>query len=476
MRAFTPLPSRGGSIFITAFLCVLVLGLALPLALAPPVGAAPASLSSASPGAPEIPEAWHIEGKGRIPSGVPGTGEAGITRMPPPDPRQELFDVEHYDIDLVVDLAGESLMGSVTITFSGIDQSVNEIVLNFLDTMTITEVLWLGFFNMNLDYVRENEDLVSIDLPFSVPTWWQSQVTVYFEGSPQPDGIYGFRFSQTPGGAPIAASLSQPWSARSWWPCKDDPRDKATFTATLHVPAGVTAVSNGYLGTSQNPAKSNARKHLSDDPIWQSMLERNGYSKQLDQTFTWHETHPISTYHFSVTATNYEILQQVYTFGGENLDIIHYVYPELVEEATADFAILPDMMDFCIERFGPYPFPGEKYGMAVFDWDGAMEHPTCTSYGSVLVTGDGFYESIIMHELAHMWFGNLITCSDWTHTWLNEGFATYTEALWAEHQNGFSGLRDFMAERSDFTWWDSPLVRDPNNPDPWYYFANMVYH
>jgi hypothetical protein len=129
-----------------------------------------------------------------------------------------------------------------------------------------------------------------------------------------------------------------------------------------------------------------------------------------------------------------------------------------------------------VVSFGPYPFPDEKYGMTMFEWDGAMEHPTCTSYGSILVTGDNHYDTIVMHELAHMWFGNLITCSDWTHTWLNEGFATYVEALWAEHLYGPEGLHQFMASRASFTWWDEPLVRLPDDPDPWYYFQNMVYH
>jgi hypothetical protein len=98
------------------------------------------------------------------------------------------------------------------------------------------------------------------------------------------------------------------------------------------------------------------------------------------------------------------------------------------------------------DRFGPYPFPGEKYGMAEFSWGGAMEHQTLTSYGEYAVDGWDTNDWIVAHELAHHWWGNRVTLASWEHIWLNEGFARFSEALWYESLGGIKGYRDWMRE------------------------------
>jgi aminopeptidase N len=215
----------------------------------------------------------------------------------------------------------------------------------------------------------------------------------------------------------------------------------------IQVPPGLTAVSNGV------------------------------FQGEDRHTYSWLEWMPIPTYLVSLAVSEYNELQGTYEGSAGQIDLHHYVFPELVAEAQSDFAILPDMLDFCGDLFGPYPFPGQPYGMALCQWDEAMEHPTTVTYGHVLVTGDGQFETILMHELAHMWFGNLITPVDWTHIWLNEGFATYAEALWAEHKYGFPGLRSFMVQHDwGHNYGNDALVRNPSWDSPAYYFRPIAYH
>jgi len=99
------------------------------------------------------------------------------------------------------------------------------------------------------------------------------------------------------------------------------------------------------------------------------------------------------------------------------------------------------MIEFYAEVFGEYPFIEEKYGMTHFTWGGAMEHQTNTSATS---SWFGFDRYLIAHELSHQWWGDYITCQDWQHIWMNEGFASYSEALYAEHLGGTSALHSYM--------------------------------
>jgi aminopeptidase N len=148
------------------------------------------------------------------------------------------------------------------------------------------------------------------------------------------------------------------------------------------------------------------------------------------------------------------------------MPVEYYVYPNDRAKAEIDFAPTVPMIQFYDSLFGDYPFLDEKYAMAEFQWGGGMEHQTCTSYGSGLLTGTNSNDDIIAHELSHQWWGDMITPAEWRDIWLNEGFATYCEALWFEHIDGRQEYFDSMDD-----------LRDPFGPfDGTVYDPDYVYH
>jgi aminopeptidase N len=388
------------------------------------------------------PQASLIEGK----SPADDFNLLSSAGMPELDPLQNLYDVLHYELNLQIDPNFGWVAGKVVIIFQAQSEPLDRVVLDFVDEMTPSAINVTHPYPGTATFTHANDRITAL-LPEPIGPWQIGRVEVQFWGKPTPGGLFGYQVDVTDAGRPIVATVSQPWSARSWWPCKDDPRDKATVATHITVPEGLTAVSNGI------------------------------FSGLVDRTHSWVEPLPIPTYLVSLAVSEYTELHSTYNGSAGRIDLNHFVFPEIAEEAEADFAILPDMLDFCGDLFGPYPFPGQPFGMAMSQWDEAMEHPTAVTWGHVLVTGDGQFETILMHELAHMWFGDLISPEDWTQIWLNEGFATYAEALWAEHRWGRTGLVSFM---NNHDWGHGyptdSLIRNPSSSYAPYYFRTIAYH
>jgi aminopeptidase N len=244
----------------------------------------------------------------------------------------------------------------------------------------------------------------------------------------------------------IAYTMSETSFARNWMPCNDQPDDKAYFEVTVLTPPDlpIVAVSNG-LGSLQT---------TTDSRTWH-------YSSQ----------YPMATYLMQVTASEFEMHQDSYakvTNPNISIPIFYYVWGEDWTSDTTDggaynaensFQNTSAMMGVYAKLFGEFPF--ESYGMVAvqpFDF-GGMEHQTMTSINRTWLRG--WYETGIAHELSHQWIGDLMTCATWYDIWLNEGGATWSEALWVESYAGSSGYDDYLGYTAYSYFRDTSLYQIP---------------
>ncbi len=349
---------------------------------------------------------------------------------------QEDYDVHYYDIDIEIDEGPETVAGSVVVRATSTIEGLSTVILDLYDNMTVDSVEHDG---APASYTHSS-DVITVTLNGAVNTGGDLELEITYHGAPVDDAL---NFS-THDGTPIISSLSEPIGARQWWPCKDTPADKAdSARIALTVDDAYIAVSNGMLVSEVD----------------------NGATK----TYTWFESYPITTYLISVAITNYSSWTDYYTYGRGTMPIENYVYPEHYSNAVEDLNITAEAIGALVEVFGPYPFLDERYGHAVFPWGGAMEHQTCTSYGRVLIRGDHYYDWILVHELGHQWWGDWVTCETWDDIWLNEGFASYSEALWFEHVGGELEYDDYVDSYDAYGYFDGPIY------DPWSTFNRTVY-
>ncbi|UCD36758.1 MAG: T9SS type A sorting domain-containing protein [Fidelibacterota bacterium] len=326
-------------------------------------------------------------------------------------PAQDYYDVSYYRIQLDIHTADSTVAGTVTMNAVSRIIGLDTVVLDLGANMTVENVgADAGGYSRDGNLLKVGLTGVrNEDEPFTI--------TITYHGQPVPGGLGTFAFN-TQNGTPMVWSLSEPYGARIWWPCKDTPGDKAdSVDIILTVPDSLTAVSNGALRSNVN----------------------NGNGTR---TFHWHESYSISTYLVSLAITNYETYTDWFHHSpGDSMEVTLYYYPGTLDQPQTQLTELLGMLTYFHDVFGPYPFITEKYGIAEFEPGGGMEHQTITSQGTFLST------YLTAHELAHQWWGDKITNANWHEIWLNEGFASYGEAMYYEHIGGADVLRENMAAK-----------------------------
>jgi aminopeptidase N len=320
------------------------------------------------------------------------------------------YDVTYHKLEFTVNPNVKFISGIVTTTYTALSSMTN-ITFDLANELTVTTVKRNG---ANLTFVQNGNNELVVTLPSVQATGASATLEITYSGVPPNNGFFAF-VKSTHAGIPIIWTLSEPFGARDWWPCKQDLNDKiASIDVYITAPSQYVSVSNGLeIGT----------------PVV------NGSTK----TTHFKHNYPIPAYLIAIAVTNYTVINQTVGTGANQFPIVNYVYPETVDATlTSQLNQTPLIMNFFQNTFEPYPFINEKYGHAQFGWGGGMEHTTVSFMSN-------FSRSLIAHELAHQWFGNKITCGSWNDIWLNEGFATYCASMVIEN---FDGQNAFISDKT----------------------------
>jgi aminopeptidase N len=355
---------------------------------------------------------------------------------------QSEYDAKYYKLDLNLNDTTQIISGSVYMYAQALVNSFVNLELNFFDNPQMyIDSIKTNYSSLTFSWYSDIIH-ITLDHPYNQEPF---DVTVYYHGHPLEGGLQSFDWSShgSPS-VPVISTLSEPYFAQAWWPCKDMPIDKAdSADINITVRSDLIVASNGLL--------------------------REVIDHGTTKTYKWHEKYPITTYLIMIATTNYTIFSNWYhpIAGPDSMEVRYYVYPEYLSQAQSLYPVTPSMIQFYANTFGEYPFVEEKYGMAHFTWGGAMEHQTCTS-----ILYSWYSEYVIAHELSHQWWGDYITCQNWHHIWLNEGFASYCEALWYEHLSGIGYYHTYMGYMK-FTSGGTIYIQDTTNVN--IIFGNIVY-
>jgi len=318
-------------------------------------------------------------------------------------------EVLHLALDVTPDFKQRTVQGKATIVFKPIINPIHEIRLDGVDlsveSVTSTE---------RVQAFQVTEDKVIVTFVDELPPNKEASVTITYHAEPT-EGLYfrtpemGYKEGDT-----HLFTQGEEIEARHWYPCFDSPNMKFTSEITCRIPEGMTSISNGRLVSEEkDPTTGLVACH-------------------------WSQEKPHANYLISLCAGYFKKVEDKF----RDIPIAFYTPASEINEAQTSFRDTKDMLTFFEKEIG-VPYPWAKYSqVCVNDFvEGGMENTSCTTLTDNTLFTDATEnirnsEGLIAHEMAHQWFGDLVTCKDWSQIWLNESFATYYETLYNEHKNG----------------------------------------
>ena len=363
-------------------------------------------------------------------------GAAGLGDTLYPQLGNSGYDVQHYTIELTVDVLSNTITGTTTIS-ALTTAALTSLNLDLLG-LTVDEIVVNG---APATFTRSGQELtitpktpLALAQPFTV--------AVAYGGNPAPIRDPGVPFEAV-GWLDYDEQgiyvFSEPSGSMSWYPVNNHPLDKATYTFRITAPTPYVVAANGLL------------------------VDEIDQGEQ--RTYVWETSDPMASYLATINIAAFAVVEET---GPDGLPILNFFPQALSRRLTRDFAVTSDMIAYYSDLIGPFPF--ESYGAIVMSapFGGALETQTRPVFGSTATM-----ETIIAHELAHQWFGDSISLARWQDIWLNEGFATYLHHLWTEHTKGKAIFNATL--RGMYTTMKTRQMAPPGNPPLEDLFGATVY-